>query len=169
MASSDKMASPKHHCCFLLLSVLAFSTILASHGVTEPVFACDTATNPSLSSLQFCNSTLAINERIQDLIGRLNLTEKIKFLAAGTVPSVERLGIPIYPWLAEALLGLINSGRNTVFNNLIPAATNFPQVILTAASFNTSLFQAIGKVQFFTFQNSSFLYGTKINLFRFPF
>ncbi|GFY90155.1 beta-D-xylosidase 4 [Actinidia rufa] len=33
-----------------------------------------------------------------------------------------------------------------VFSSLVPGATSFPQVILTAASFNVTLFHAIGKV-----------------------
>nr|GEY80507.1 beta-xylosidase/alpha-L-arabinofuranosidase 2-like [Tanacetum cinerariifolium] len=61
--------------------------------------------------------------------------------------SIPRLGIPSYGWWSEALHGVSNMGPATWFDkNVIPGATSFPQVILTAASFNESLFYTIGKV-----------------------
>ncbi|KAF9690182.1 hypothetical protein SADUNF_Sadunf01G0169100 [Salix dunnii] len=56
------------------------------------------------------------------------------------------LGIPRYEWWSEALHGVSYVGPGTRFSSVLPGATSFPQVILTAASFNTSLFEAIGKV-----------------------
>ncbi|KAL3598171.1 hypothetical protein D5086_006089 [Populus alba] len=60
--------------------------------------------------------------------------------------NVSRLGIPKYEWWSEALHGVSYVGPGTHFSNNVAGATSFPQVILTAASFNTSLFEAIGKV-----------------------
>lgn len=112
---------------------------------TSPVFACDVATNSSLSSLGFCNVSLGIDLRVKDLVGRLTLQEKIGFLV-NSAGSVSRLGIPKYEWWSEALHGVSNVGPGTRFTNVVPGATSFPQPILTAASFNTTLFEAIGRV-----------------------
>ncbi|KAL0806991.1 hypothetical protein Bca101_099483 [Brassica carinata] len=51
-----------------------------------------------------------------------------------------------YNWWSEALHGVSDVGGGSSFTGLVTGATSFPQVILTAASFNVSLFQAIGKV-----------------------
>lgn len=111
----------------------------------SPAFACDTTSNASLSSLGFCDTSKSVEARVADLIGRLTLTEKIGYLISGAA-SVSRLGIPKYEWWSEALHGVSNVGPGTRFTSVVPGATSFPQVITTAASFNTTLFQAIGKV-----------------------
>lgn len=128
-------------CFFLFSSVLS----LVSAQSSSPVFACDVAKDPNLASFGFCNKSLGVDGRVLDLVKRLTLQEKVTFLvnAAG---SVSRLGIPKYEWWSEALHGVSYVGPGTHFSNVVPGATSFPQVILTAASFNASLFQAIGKV-----------------------
>ncbi|KAL4279599.1 hypothetical protein GQ457_03G004770 [Hibiscus cannabinus] len=112
---------------------------------TSPVFACDATKNPQVASFGFCNTSLRTDARVADLVKRLTLQEKILFLVSGA-GSVSRLGIPKYEWWSEALHGVSNVGPGTKFSNLVPGATSFPQVILTAASFNISLFEAIGRV-----------------------
>ncbi|KAJ4878594.1 Beta-D-xylosidase 4 [Raphanus sativus] len=126
-------------CCF----ILCFSH--SSNAQTKPVFACDVDTNPSLAGYGFCNTLLKIEYRVADLVARLTLQEKIGFLVSNAT-GVTRLGIPPYKWWSEALHGVSYVGDATRFLGLVPGATSFPQVILTAASFNVSLFQAIGKV-----------------------
>ncbi|EEE61783.1 hypothetical protein OsJ_16354 [Oryza sativa Japonica Group] len=59
--------------------------------------------------------------------------------------ALPRLGIPAYEWWSEALHGVSYVGPGTRFSTLVPGATSFPQPILTAASFNASLFRAIGE------------------------
>jgi beta-D-xylosidase 4 len=118
-------------------------------GQSSPVFACDVGRNPALASFGFCNTSLGINLRVGDLVKRLTLQEKISFLV-NTAGSVSRLGVPKYEWWSEALHGVSYVGPGTKFSNVVPGATSFPQVILTAASFNTSLFQAIGRVREFS-------------------
>ncbi|CAN1810664.1 Beta-D-xylosidase 4 [Linum perenne] len=128
--------------------VVSFFLLLlngAAVHAQNPVFACDVAKTPSLASLGFCNASMSVSDRVSDLVGRLSLSEKITFLV-NNAGSVDRLGIPKYEWWSEALHGVSYVGPGTHFSNVVPAATSFPQVILTAASFNTSLFQAIGKV-----------------------
>ncbi|XP_010491610.1 PREDICTED: beta-D-xylosidase 3-like isoform X1 [Camelina sativa] len=116
-----------------------------SNAQSSPVFACDVTGNPSLAVLGFCNTGLKIKARVTDLVGRLTLEEKIGFLGSRAV-GVSRLGIPDYNWWSEALHGVSYIGGGSGFSGQVRGATSFPQVILTAASFNVSLFQAIGKV-----------------------
>ncbi|CAN0888847.1 Probable beta-D-xylosidase 2 [Linum grandiflorum] len=108
------------------------------------LFACD-PTNETSKSLGFCQTKLGIRERVKDLIGRLTLKEKVGLLVnnAGGVP---RLGIKEYEWWSEALHGVSDVGPGTKFGGVFPGATSFPQVITTAASFNVTLWEAIGKV-----------------------
>ncbi|KAK1302487.1 hypothetical protein QJS10_CPB12g01310 [Acorus calamus] len=137
----------KTHAFFFLLFELSLLCFLCFSPVSgqSPVFACDTTKNPNLTSYGFCDTSLSVGERVSDLVKRLTLVEKVTFLVnkAGTVP---RLGIPSYEWWSEALHGVSYVGPGTNFSTLVPGATSFPQVILTAASFNSHLFEAIGKV-----------------------
>lgn len=132
---------------FFLISLHCSSLIsVRVLAQTSPVFACDATKDPQVASYGFCNTKLGTDARVADLVHRLTLQEKILFIvnAAG---SVSRLGIPKYEWWSEALHGVSNVGPGTKFTSVVPGATSFPQVILTAASFNTSLFEAIGKVK----------------------
>ncbi|XP_042519498.1 beta-xylosidase/alpha-L-arabinofuranosidase 2-like [Macadamia integrifolia] len=133
--------------CSVSLVMLLIFVFFCSSGVSgqTPVFACDVSKNPGLGAFRFCKSSLGIAARVDDLVKRLTLQEKVGFLV-NKAAAVSRLGIPSYEWWSEALHGVSNVGPGTHFSNVVPAATSFPMVILTAASFNTSLFEAIGKV-----------------------
>ena len=84
---------------------------------------------------------------MRDLIGRLTLQEKVKLLV-NNAAGVPRLGMRGYEWWSEALHGVSNVGPGTKFGGAFPRATSFPQVISTAASFNSSLWEQIGRVRF---------------------
>lgn len=140
------MASSKHSVflCFTTLCIIPFC-LRPVVAQTKPVFACDVANNPALQNFSFCNQSLEVKARVQDLVNRLTLPEKIGWLV-NAAQGISRLGIPNYEWWSEALHGVSYVGPGTRFSGLVPGATSFPQVILTAATFNQSLFQAIGKV-----------------------
>ncbi|KAI3996271.1 hypothetical protein MKX01_026739 [Papaver californicum] len=128
---------------FLMLQILSNApSVVVSQS---PVFACDVSKNPGLKNFSFCDSLLEISSRVADLVKRLTLQEKITFIV-NKAGSVSRLGIPSYEWWSEALHGVSYVGPGTHFSNVVPGATSFPQPILTAASFNVSLFYAIGQV-----------------------
>ncbi|VAH38124.1 unnamed protein product [Triticum turgidum subsp. durum] len=136
---------------FLAVALLLVATVMLSWGgnveVAEaqtPVFACD-ASNATLASYGFCNRKASASARAKDLVSRLTLAEKVGFLV-NKQPALGRLGIPAYEWWSEALHGVSYVGPGTRFSPLVPGATSFPQPILTAASFNASLFRAIGEV-----------------------
>ena len=130
--------------CFLSF---VLSVFLNSARVSGQAFACDVVGNPALAGFPFCDKSLPINVRVADLVSRLTLKEKVGSMVDAAA-DVSRLGIPRYEWWSEALHGVSYIGPGTRFSNVVPGATSFPMPILTAASFNSSLFQAIGKVKF---------------------
>lgn len=80
----------------------------------------------------FRNSNAPMEDRVQDLLKRLTLEEKIS-LTGYNSPAIERLGIPAYNWWNEALHGVARAGEATVF----------PQAIGMAATFNDSLMHEV--------------------------
>lgn len=95
-----------------------------------------------VSGYPMCDTKLPFRQRAQDLVSRLPLQEKLAQFANGAGAAAS-LDISSYQWWSEALHGVGHSpGVN--FGGTITCATSFPQVILTAAGFNASMFQAIG-------------------------
>ncbi|KAL8058456.1 hypothetical protein ABFX02_03G019700 [Erythranthe guttata] len=134
-----------------LIASIICSTLLVnincSHKQPLPPFSCD-ASDPSTKSYRFCNVDLPIGKRAHDLITRLTLDEKISQLVS-KASAIPRLGIPYYEWWSEALHGVAGAfsvETGIAFNGTIRAATSFPQVILTAATFDEKLWYRIAKV-----------------------
>ncbi len=76
----------------------------------------------------FRDTTQTIDTRVNDLLHKLTLEEKISFLGYQS-KAVDRLNIPAYNWWNEALHGVARAGNATIF----------PQAIGMAASFNNDL------------------------------
>ncbi len=87
------------------------------------------------NNMAFMNTDLTMEERLDDLIGRLTLEEKAGMLSHES-PAIERLGIPFYTWWGEALHGHARGGKATVF----------PQAVGLAATFDTELMLRVGTV-----------------------
>lgn len=92
----------------------------------------------SLSNLEaqtenykFRNQALPEEERIEDLIARLTLAEKVEMMKHAS-PAIPRLGIPAYNWWNEALHGVARTEEKV---------TVFPQAIGMAATFNPDALQ----------------------------
>ncbi|XP_043694906.1 probable beta-D-xylosidase 2 [Telopea speciosissima] len=75
----------------------------------------------------------------------MTLAEKGRQLG-NLADGVPRLGLPTYEWWSEALHGVSKQGPGVHFDNAVPSATNFPAVILMAASFNQSLWKNAGQI-----------------------
>ncbi|MBK5196460.1 MAG: glycoside hydrolase family 3 C-terminal domain-containing protein, partial [Proteiniphilum sp.] len=72
----------------------------------------------------FQNSSLSTDTRVEDLLSRLTVEEKVS-LMMNESPAIERLGIPAYDWWNEALHGVARAGRATVFPQAIAMAATF--------------------------------------------
>ncbi|KAL8058439.1 hypothetical protein ABFX02_03G018000 [Erythranthe guttata] len=133
--------------CSIILAIFFNAQSADSNKQTLPPFSCD-STNPSTKSYPFRNIDLPIRERAHDLVSRLSLDEKISQLV-NEASAVPRLGIPYYQWWSEALHavgGSTPAQSGVSFNGTINAATSFPQVILTAATFDENLWYRMAKV-----------------------
>lgn len=70
-------------------------------------------------------------ERVEDLLGRMSLQEKIDMMTDYARP-IERLGVKPYNWWNEALHGVARAGLGTVFPQPIGLAATFnPEAIHT--------------------------------------
>jgi beta-glucosidase len=94
-------------------------------------------TGPVLAQVRplYLDPAQPIETRVADLVGRLEVKEKIDLLSS-TAPAVERLGIPEYDYWNESLHGVARAGRATVF----------PQAIGMAATFDTDLLRRVATV-----------------------
>ena len=113
-----KMKSCKS--CLLLL--LAFVLLASHHASTQSV-------------LPYKNPNLPIEARVNDLVSRMTLEEKVLQMQNGA-PAIERLGVPAYDWWNEALHGVARAGYATVF----------PQAIGLAATWDTKLMNNVADV-----------------------
>jgi len=108
-----------HPACLCLLSfvVIAPFALIAQQASQQ-------AARPAA----YQNSDLGIDQRVDDLIGRMTLEEKVQQMRDHS-PAIPRLGVPKYDWWNEGLHGVAFAG----------VATNFPQVIGMAATWDTEL------------------------------
>lgn len=128
--------------------------------------------NSSAYKYPFLDPSLSMEARVDDLVSRMTLDEKISQMM-NQAPAIERLGIPEYNWWNEGLHGVARAGRATVF----------PQAIGLAATWDENLMHrvatAIGdearaKHHEFVRRNKRFLYqgltmwSPNINIFRDP-
>jgi beta-glucosidase len=83
----------------------------------------------------FSDPTRRVEERVDDLLARMTIDEKISQMGTEAA-AIGRLGIPAYNWWNEAGHGVARAGIATVF----------PQVIGMAATWNADLISQMGAV-----------------------
>ena len=92
---------------------------------------------PSPASAQqqpWLNPALPVDQRVDALISQMTLEEKVQQMR-DHAPAIPRLAVPKYDWWNEGLHGVAFAGY----------ATNFPQVIGMAATWDTQLVHTMGQ------------------------
>lgn len=86
------------------------------------------ATAQDYKSLPMWNTSLTFEQRVNDVVKRLTLEEKVAQML-NAAPAIPRLGIPAYDWWNEVLHGVARTPFRT---------TVFPQAIAMAATWDTN-------------------------------
>lgn len=81
----------------------------------------------SMNAQVWKNPDAKVNDRVEDLISKMTLEEKISYCGS-RIPEIKRLGIPYFEWYGEALHGII------AWN-----CTQFPQNNAMGATWNPDL------------------------------
>jgi beta-glucosidase len=129
-------------------------------------------TNNSKTDLPFFNPELQIQERVNDLVTRLTVKEKILQLQHDA-PAIDRLGIPKYNWWNECLHGVARNGSATVFPQAIGMAATFNPLLIQmeadviSTEGKAKYYEAISKGQHEIYQGLTF-WSPNINIFRDP-
>ena len=86
---------------------------------------------PSEPTPLFRDPSRPLAERVQDLLSRLTLDEKIGQMC-NPAPAIPRLNIPAYDFWSEALHGVARNGRATVFPQAIGMAATWDPALIAA-------------------------------------
>jgi len=85
--------------------------------------------SPEIENAPFRNPSLPIEKRVDDLVGRMTLEEKVSQMVH-VAAAIPRLGIPEYNWWSEGLHGAAREGYATVFPQAIGLAATFDPDLL---------------------------------------
>src|SRR5687767_11020720 len=77
----------------------------------------------------FLDPSLSIEERVNDLVGRMTLDEKISQMI-NQAPAIPRLGVPEYNWWNEGLHGSARAGLATVYPQAIGLGATWDEGML---------------------------------------
>lgn len=114
-----------------VLTSMVVSSLFLLSGFT--LMAAGPQSKPSTDP--WMNPALPISERVNDLIAKMTLKEKVLQMQH-TAPAIPQLHVPSYDWWSEALHGVARAGY----------ATMFPQAIGMAATWDTKLVYKEGRV-----------------------
>ena len=89
-------------------------------------FTCNTKQEYKFS---FLDPDLSTEERVNDLVSRMTLDEKISQMM-NQAPAIERLGVPEYNWWSEGLHGIARAGLATVFPQAIGLAASWDEQMM---------------------------------------
>ena len=120
----------------------------------------------------FSDPSQPTNVRIQDLISKLTVEEKIDQLLYNS-PSIPRLNIPAYNWWSEALHGVGRSGVATVFPQAIGMGATFDENLILRISSAISdearaMYNAATSQGYYQHYGGLTFWTPNINIFRDP-
>ncbi len=126
-----------------------------------------------LSNAPFRNPALPVEQRVDDLVSRLALEEKVAQMVH-TAPAIPRLGIPQYNWWSEGLHGAAREGYATVFPQAIGLAATFDPDLLhreadvVATEFRAKYAERVQKLGYSDWFHGLTVWSPNINIFRDP-
>ncbi|KAA6326352.1 Beta-glucosidase, partial [termite gut metagenome] len=131
-------------------------------------------TSCSTHDYPFRDTKLPIDQRVQDLISRLTLEEKVSQMLNST-PAIERLGIPPYDWWNECLhgVGRVNEYKVTVFPQAIGMAAAWDdaglhQVAAAIAEEGRAIYNDSQLKKNYSIYHALTYWTPNINIFRDP-
>ena len=154
----------------IILSTLSFaqnSATKLAQQTAQPAPAADPANAP------FRNPSLPVEDRVNDLVSRMTLEEKISQMVH-TAAAIPRLGIPQYNWWSEGLHGAAREGYATVFPQAIGLAATFDPDLLrkdadaTASEFRAKYEERIQQQGYSDWFHGLTVWSPNINIFRDP-
>ena len=155
-----------------LLAVLIIVISCKKNNTPTSENSIKNANNMAETIYPFYDTSLAIDDRIEDLISRLTLDEKVTQMMNST-PAIERLQIPPYDYWNEALHGVGRSGVATVFPQAIGLGATFDSELAfrvsSAISDEARAMYNVAKEKGFHKQYGGLTFWTpNINIFRDP-
>src|SRR6266568_3009131 len=154
---------------FIILSTLS----LAQDSSTKPAQPAAQAAMADLANAPFRNSALPTEDRVNDLVSRLTLEEKVSQMVH-TAAAIPRLGIPQYNWWSEGLHGAAREGYATVFPQAIGLAATFDPDLLhkeadiVATEFRAKYAERVQEKGYSDWFHGLTVWSPNINIFRDP-
>ena len=131
-----------------------------------------TSITSAQTNFPFLDTKLSIEKRVDDLVGRMTLEEKIGQMM-NAAPAIDRLGIPEYNWWNECLHGVARAGLATVFPQAIGLGATWDEDLMLKVSTAISD-EARAKYHDFVRKDKRYIYqgltfwSPNINIFRDP-
>eukprot|EP00039_Didymoeca_costata_P016468 m.297063 g.297063 ORF g.297063 m.297063 type:complete len:1003 (+) comp16396_c0_seq4:1603-4611(+) len=124
------------------VSMTPKSTPTCPGGALPPGPACS---QKAAQNFSFCNTSLSLDARINDLVNRITLQEAGPLLTARQSPAIPRLGIPPFYWGTNAIHGIARVTHTCLPNDPLTCATSFPQSLNIGCTFNRSIARGVGR------------------------
>ena len=155
----------------ILLAIVLLSAVAFAQGNNQ---AEATSQVPAdLSNAPFRNPALPVEQRVDDLVGRLTLEEKVSQMVH-VAAAIPRLGVPEYNWWSEGLHGAAREGYATVFPQAIGLAATFDPELLhkeadvIATEFRAKYAQRVREKGYSDWFHGLTVWSPNINIFRDP-
>ena len=97
------------------------------------LLSCFTVSAQKTYEFPFQNPDLLLSSRVDDLVGRMTIDEKISQMM-NTAPAIDRLGVIAYDWWNECLHGVARAGLATVFPQAIGLGATWDEALIFRVS-----------------------------------
>jgi beta-glucosidase len=157
-------------CAFVLLSILNFAAVSFAQN---PSASTPEQGSADLANAAFRNPDLPIEKRVDDLVSRMTLEEKVSQMVH-TAAAIPRLGIPEYNWWSEGLHGAAREGYATVFPQAIGLAATFDPDLLhkeadvIGTEFRAKYYARVKEKGYSDWFHGLTVWSPNINIFRDP-